>query len=1330
MFFHSEQKKDLSIDSILSDKLNLMRVEVADRFGEAELDVEFIEKLYNYLLDIHKDDKAFASENLYREVVNVKNALAQGVVSFTPDLSTPESQLLWGAAMAYISQNPQVMQNWKGKYQAEKLSLTPLWQSVSNSPEALRVIKNHSFMIAGSFKNKETKIVWSEPDTGYPNVGYCFIPAENVILDDLLWSLIVGLDNSKAALLHEVGHSQGSTEFPEKVKKLQEELEPLYKVITEQDWHGKEAERTEKIVEFNKKKNEYNFLFMFYDEMENNYANAYVTRQKGQDYNQQINVVESCICGAGSRYLKSTKQEKVLGNETFANDLALSETEVVSSSESETATEDVLTEVRRVAAELPASDEQVAVQKVDEETENGFLKQFINLKRTVRNSFFKNNGFFEDTAEGWKKVGVDLEKLDGFDANGNRLTHEEAFKDLMEQCQKLEKLQVSRRDQLFGRDYYNRRVSEYCRERNEIIEQVFERYVSPFLKQEMQKMADQIREEQKQNASQAQNSQQQNQTEAQQNQQIDQQMQQQLEDMIEKAKQDQKREIGQKQPQMPMPSLMPQKSQLDQKQQPQNQQAGQQQDQQPDQSGQSQGQQSGQNAQSQGEAQQGQSGGQQQAQAGQSGNNLDNKTLPQQDNAQDTDRTMQKNAKHGEKAEQNSSAENSSNNASQQEKTGPQNADAESNSSNSSSVEKNVAEENSADASSQNGDAAKSREQKKETEEANGRKDTDAEFQQANQKSTGENNRRSDSANGLEKHDFENQDNGKGTHSASTQEQKNGDEAAQKAKNQPAENENSNNIESRDQKIEKQKEDAQSSSASKGSGADAQKNEDMTSETDVKNQNGENEKTADENSAEQKDKTTGDDNNSQVENLNQERKGAEGQNNFNESDKNSDDMLDYENKGEKPSLGKGTKESSIQKSEQKAGNENSDGRSVQEQISEKGYSKEQLQKLLEQARMLEELAQEYEEEQESGDDSENQADEQKSWSEQAKIDNSSLRNLAKRGAGGGSTNGEAYFRREGNIEAYKKMIDPYGAIIAQTREMFKRIKEKQKKQLEEISRKMNLLPEDNDVTRFSVEAHKNLLDKMHGGSGLSVKDFERFRTENKKKNVSVTIDVAVLIDGSGSMHGAPFHNALVAGCIIFEAAKNIKDVNIYMYMMGNPRPLCIAKPEFSIEEVSKNLERVREGQGSDRDHIMPAIEKFLEDMEKHEQGAKQSENVGASHIFAITDGYNTDRDPVGTNEKIKQLVLGSKYISLDYLFIHSGDWGDVCARDIIDELASNKGSKRIGETDKICRMKQIPPMLLNLLKSRLKETDLTQTPKRYEKNKLTKKLLNKWNEGR
>ena len=93
------QKKNASVHirQIVGNQLNRLRIEVSEMFFAGKIKVEAMDELYGKVMEASTE-----KQNMAREVVNVKNALSSGEVSLTPDLSSAESQLLWGTALACV----------------------------------------------------------------------------------------------------------------------------------------------------------------------------------------------------------------------------------------------------------------------------------------------------------------------------------------------------------------------------------------------------------------------------------------------------------------------------------------------------------------------------------------------------------------------------------------------------------------------------------------------------------------------------------------------------------------------------------------------------------------------------------------------------------------------------------------------------------------------------------------------------------------------------------------------------------------------------------------------------------------------------------------------------------------------------------------------------------------------------------------------------------------------------------------------------------------------------------------------------------------------------
>jgi hypothetical protein len=133
---------------------------------------------------------------------------------------------------------------------------------------------------------------------------------------------------------------------------------------------------------------------------------------------------------------------------------------------------------------------------------------------------------------------------------------------------------------------------------------------------------------------------------------------------------------------------------------------------------------------------------------------------------------------------------------------------------------------------------------------------------------------------------------------------------------------------------------------------------------------------------------------------------------------------------------------------------------------------------------------------------------------------------------------------------------------------------------------------------------------------------------------------------------------MATASVLYEATKAFKEVNIFIYVMGQPTPTTIAKPGMSTKEIGERLDAAEKkfGYGCN-DHIVPAIQQSLADIAEN-MGKNSNSTSGFIHIFPITDGGNNDYEGVSSNlvgaypnKCIKTLIDNNEYLTIDWLFI-------------------------------------------------------------------------------
>ncbi|MCM1324587.1 MAG: hypothetical protein NC218_10735 [Acetobacter sp.] len=333
-------------------------------------------------------------------------------------------------------------------------------------------------------------------------------------------------------------------------------------------------------------------------------------------------------------------------------------------------------------------------------------------------------------------------------------------------------------------------------------------------------------------------------------------------------------------------------------------------------------------------------------------------------------------------------------------------------------------------------------------------------------------------------------------------------------------------------------------------------------------------------------------------------------------------------------------------------------------------------------------------------------------------------------------NKAAHFYREGNWDEYQKYIAQYTNEIAQAKKMIAKIIKQNKlnsihRGQEKIKNKMTKLPIQGGRS-IDLQRHIALEQKIRQNDpNITSKDLERFRTQYKYSEDEIIKEIeipqsnfGILIDGSGSMTGKPFDNALAISCILYEAARSFKEINVYIYMMGEPTPLTVALPDDKTKIVAKRLESVRKGQGGCNDHLIPAVSQFLDDVAQN-MVAHPHKKSGFTHIFSVTDGGNNDyrehrNGKFLVNQQLQTMLEKNEQITFDCFFIDGG-WRNY-TKPFIEEM-KKQGSTQTDYVDHIDDPSQISIAITNMLKKRMKHSQIKSPMTNGIKQKLIAETL-------
>lgn len=387
---------------------------------------------------------------LTAEIANAITAVETGVAPKTPKFETPETQLVWGAALAYLLLNQQQMQSWATPVAEGELRSSDLWKQVTNTRRAHNELLSHAHHVREALRDKDTRYGWSDPGT-----GFTFQRQKNIINIDLMQSLIVGFEHARADVYREIGHSLLSTSYPQRMRDVYAEMQPLMRKMQQaQGKNGKKGKGPQlKDDEYKKLRllsAEWQLRHMMYSAAEENVTSRFVAnmgKQMLQDYSVSMNNTAVTFRGIGLTRLP--------------NDGQMSED----------------------------------------------LRRYMNLCNTVQISFYQNNGLFDDTDAGWRGVGIDpalVRKLSTFAARPEKaktdkdgINHDD-FKFLRELCggpNGLENLQPKQHERLYGWGNLKGRINRAAADRAAIIEQIWALYAEELIQNILEHTKDQIDED-------------------------------------------------------------------------------------------------------------------------------------------------------------------------------------------------------------------------------------------------------------------------------------------------------------------------------------------------------------------------------------------------------------------------------------------------------------------------------------------------------------------------------------------------------------------------------------------------------------------------------------------------------------------------------------------------------------------------------------------------------------------------------------------------------------------------------------------------------------------
>ncbi len=443
-FITSKPKKEadvIHIKDITKKRLNQIRISFSKLFLNKDfkqnMSLQNVEKLHFELKEIFIKEGLEDVFNAHEE--NFSYFQQTGDIKNPLNLKDEISQLYWGISLGYYAVNPEISAPWQVDKTASRISETTIWKRIEKSSYMQKELMKHSFIISSTLKNPDTKIIWHEH--GYPNISYCYIPNENVIVDDMLWTLVCGTDSASTAINHEIAHSKG-TQFTvtPKMEILAKEEESLSKQLKQYSTAKDDEKWLETAKKIARNREEYLYRFRFLDELENMFANRYSVNFGGNYDKAHLNELETVI-NLGERFLTPKNKETI----------------------------------RKEIEESP----EVRIQ---------------HIKSIARNSFFANNGLIHGSNEDeWNAIGLYPEFLSGMDEEGKKINAKASFMEIREICDKFEEKQPDFALKEISEGLYNKRMTKLSKERSELVDVFFDKFVAHHMEEIYQKAEEQVK---------------------------------------------------------------------------------------------------------------------------------------------------------------------------------------------------------------------------------------------------------------------------------------------------------------------------------------------------------------------------------------------------------------------------------------------------------------------------------------------------------------------------------------------------------------------------------------------------------------------------------------------------------------------------------------------------------------------------------------------------------------------------------------------------------------------------------------------------------------------
>ncbi len=453
--FADKSQEGASLDRIYNDPSMKHALDLFERFSKNSLAGDGL-RTYLDTLPADAADERIKLEQL------VADSSAPNTSNIEADLSTRSGQLVWAAGLGHLFQS-----NPPGTTRAH-----PIWKTLTSNPKVSSSLSSTARFIDLSATNRNATMDW-----GTPGSWFWFAPDKNHINIDLFHTLLTGFADDPApgikgmahasgVMMHEIGHSQLTTRFTDKMIELrkremeivgftEEDKEALSDEEFQNLYSQKCAELSpEKRAELVRTKTEFSLRMNVMNAAEDNCVNQYAanhSREFPHDFEGSLNVCNVILQGSGL-YLKNQQDQPEEKNS-----------------------------LQELLKKLMTGPRQKEIEEAG--------KALANLSKATALSFYASNGLFDKSdAEDWKRLGINPDEIKAADTKGAPSTVDHFLENGQSDFDKLLNLNVGpsgmahlqpqSRDRWLLRSIFARSIETYTDRRCRIVDEIWDKYAA------------------------------------------------------------------------------------------------------------------------------------------------------------------------------------------------------------------------------------------------------------------------------------------------------------------------------------------------------------------------------------------------------------------------------------------------------------------------------------------------------------------------------------------------------------------------------------------------------------------------------------------------------------------------------------------------------------------------------------------------------------------------------------------------------------------------------------------------------------------------------------